>query len=473
MAKDTSDKDLVVLVDDDAAQRELMSRWLVEEGYRVESFGDGQSAVERLAGLLPQVVCLDLHMPGWDGIETMAQVLELFPRMPVVFMTQDSEVDRVVEAMRQGAYDYLTKPADRRKLVTTVRNAAAHNEMSVRLAQLETEVGGGGYEGMIGVSASMRGLFRQIEQLAGSEISVLIRGESGTGKELVARALHARSSRSARSLVAVNCAAIPETLQESELFGHEKGAFSGADQRRVGRIEESHGGTLFLDEVAEMSASLQAKLLRVLQEKRFRRVGGTEEIESDFRLVAASHRKLEEEVTAGRFREDLFYRIAVFELEIPPLRDRVEDIGQLAEGILARLFPMQGYGVTLDVLGVLEGYGWPGNVRELQNTLQRASVVCEDRMISIGDLPARIRRAVEAPGPEGADLAPAPSGTSEAADSDLSNSEPAGVRSLEELERHAILDALERTGGNRTEMARQLGIGRTTLYRKLRDLGVS
>ncbi len=325
----------ILVVDDDADIRALLRRWLTLDGFRVECVDSGEAALQSLTRMLPDAVCLDLELPGWSGNETLARIKAQHPRLPVLILTANGAVETVVAAMRSGAWDFLVKPIERLRLTTTLHNAVDHSRMSVQVAQLEREVNGRAAEGIVGDSPPMRALLRQIDRVAPTSITVLIRGESGTGKELIARAIHDGSTRRDAPYVALNCAAVPETLQESELFGHEKGAFTGASARHQGRFEQAHQGTLFLDEVAELSLSLQAKLLRVLQERRFHRVGGGREVSSDFRLIAASHRDLSTEVAAGRFREDLYFRLAVFELDVPPLRARGRDVITLAESFLA------------------------------------------------------------------------------------------------------------------------------------------
>jgi DNA-binding NtrC family response regulator len=355
--------------------------------------------------------------------------------------------------------------------------------MAMRIATLEREAKERAMPGFVGESPPMRELYRQIDRVAASDISVFIHGESGTGKELVARAIHERSSRSASPFIALNCAAIPESLQESELFGHERGAFTGAAQRRIGCFENVGGGTLFLDEVAELSPGAQSKLLRVLQQRTIQRVGSSQEIPVDFRLLAATHQDLSAAVREGRFREDLFYRIVVFELELPPLRERGSDVELLALHFAARSGgELAGRSVTVspEALDLLRRYSWPGNVRELQNVCQRAAVTCEGSAILPGDLPPRIRAAIgEAPSAPPVALpmpvaAPAPAVSGEqAAPREAAAGTDCGNVSLSAMERNAILDALARTGGNRARVSRELGIGRTTLYRKLKEYGIA
>lgn len=458
----------IMLVDDDPAQCELLRRWLEDDGFKVKVYHDGESCLAGLSEVLPDAVCLDLVMPGLDGFETMRRIKAHHPRLPITVMTAQTAVESVVEAMKLGAYDYLVKPVERTKLTTELRNAVERNRMSTRLAQLEREVQGIGYPGVVGESAAMRDLFRRIDRIAASDITVLVHGESGTGKELVARAIHGASARQRKPFVALSCAAIPESLQESELFGHERGAFTGATSRRQGSFERSNGGTLLLDEIGELSQSAQAKLLRVLQERSFQRVGGNSEIHSDFRLVAATNRDLADEVREGRFREDLYFRVVVMELNIPPLRDRGRDVVQLARHFLREFGGGKGpTDLAPETVELLMGYDWPGNVRELQNAMERAVVEANGDLVTIKDLPVRIRRgprtgranhASEAVAGESAPAAGA------LGDGARLTSKP---MTLDEMEREAIVQSLARNEGNISRVVRELGLGRTTLYRKL------
>ncbi|MEM7414072.1 MAG: sigma-54 dependent transcriptional regulator [Gemmatimonadota bacterium] len=455
----------VVVVDDDPAQRAILARWLGAAGHDVLEFPDGESCLRGLSASIPDAVCLDLRLPGMNGLEVLARLKERSPRVPIIMLTVDDALEPVVAAVRLGAFEYLRKPVTRERLLTTVRNAVERSSLELRLAQLESSVEGWGHANILGQSAPMLDLFRQMDRAAPSDVSVLIHGESGTGKELVARALHDASGRARGPFVAVNCSAIPEGLQESELFGHERGAFTGAHQRRQGFFEQAHDGTLFLDEIAELSPGLQAKLLRALQEQRFRRVGGTKEIHSDFRLLAATHRDLGEEVRQGRFREDLYFRLAVLVLRVPPLRERGEDIGVLAARFAHDVGREAGREVTLSegALDQLLRHSWPGNVRELQNAIQRAVVLSSGTMIEARHLPEAVRTTLPevAPPVSESRSSRAPSEESE----HWANAVP--DQSLHDIEREVIEALTRRHDGNLSAVARVLGISRSTLYRKL------
>ncbi len=461
---------LVLVVDDDRGLACLVARWLERVGFKAEVHADAESMLDAFSRSLPDAVCLDLGLPGMSGQDALALIRARHRTVPTLVLTADREPSTVVSAIQMGAHDYLTKPLDRTKVTTAVRNAVQHHRLGARVRQLERETQSNRFMGILGQSVPMQQLFRQLDRVVASDITVLIQGESGTGKELVARAIHEQSARSDGPLVAVNCAAIPPSLQDSEFFGHEKGAFTGADQARAGRFEQANGGTLFLDEVAELPADLQAKLLRVLQERRFERVGGRKSLPSDFRLIAATHRDLLQMVERGEFRQDLFFRLAVLELRVPPLRERGDDTILLARTLLASLAAEAKVDCPRfdpHALDLLRAYGWPGNVRELRNCLQRALVVCDGQQIQATDFPARIwegtpPRAHNDPPP--APAAPAPA--------EPPPPKGLGGSSLAEIERAAIEAAIRSAGGNLSEVTRRLGIGRTTLYRRLKKHGL-
>jgi len=461
----TDDHGLVLVVDDDRAIAQLTARWLEREGFRVATHSNAESLFSAFAETLPDAVCLDLGLPGMSGQDALAQIRKHHSTVPVIVVTGERKPETVVAAMQGGAYDYLAKPLERTKYVASVRNAVERHRLSTKVRQLERDSVGAGFAGLVGRSPAMRSLYRQLDRIAASDITVLVHGESGTGKELVTRAIHDNSARRDGPLVAVNCAAIPQSLQDAELFGHEKGAFTGADQARPGRFEQADGGTLFLDEVAELSLPLQAKLLRVLQERTFERVGGRKTMRTDFRLVAATHRDLSEMVARGEFREDLFFRLAVLELQVPPLRERTGDVELLTHRFLSELSEGEVPELTDAARDVLLHYAWPGNVRELRNALQRAIVVCDASRIDVGDFPPRLRAAVEPT------LASAPVSLPTPA-APANQPPPTAVRSLADLERSTIEEALQATGGNVSEVTRRLGISRATLYRRLKKYGL-
>jgi DNA-binding NtrC family response regulator len=451
-----SDQPRVWIVDDDSGIRELLRFMVAEAGYEVEPFASG-AEVLATADEPPAAVLLDLMMPEVDGVAVLKELGRRHPSLPVVILTALNDVSRAVEVTKLGAYDYLTKPVDKDRLLTTLKRAVSHHDLEQQVGRLKSELGERFHlRNIVGSSPAMRRVYDQIEKVLESDITVFISGESGTGKELVAKAIHYGSLRSDGPFVDVNCAAIPEGLQESELFGHEKGAFTGAVATHPGKFEQAASGTILLDEVGEMSPAAQARLLRVLQERRLQRVGGTKIIDLDVRVISASNRDLGQLVTDGSFRQDLFYRLVVFPIELPPLRQRMEDVPALVEHFLAKYASDAGRRVSRiqpAALDRLMAHDWPGNVRELENVIHRSLLVAAGAELAAEDLPAELH------GP--ADASTGPGVTVDG--------EP---RSLEELEREAIRHALEHFGGNLSDVARQLGIGRSTLYRKLDQYGL-
>jgi DNA-binding NtrC family response regulator len=446
---------LVWIVDDDPAIRELLSFMVAEDGYRVEGFASG-AEVLATSDPPPAAVLLDLMMPEVDGIQVLKELGRRHPTLPVIILTAVNDVARAVEVTKLGAYDYLTKPVDKDRLLTTLKRAVSHHSLEAEVDRLKGELGERYHlSNIVGSSEAMRRVYDQIEKVLESDITVFVAGESGTGKELVAKAIHYGSLRSDGPFVDVNCAAIPEGLQESELFGHEKGAFTGALATHPGKFEQAEGGTILLDEVGEMSPSAQARLLRVLQERCLQRVGGTKTIDLDVRVVSASNRDLGQLVTDGRFRQDLYYRLVVFPVDLPPLRERREDIPALVEHFLAKYAADAGKKIRRvepAVLDQLMSLQWPGNVRELENVIHRSLLVAGGPELKTADLPSDLRGIAD----EAMSNAPA----------------PGGLRSLDELEKQAICHALEHFDGNLSDAARQLGIGRSTLYRKLEQYGL-
>jgi two-component system response regulator HydG len=448
----------ILIADDDRAHRAMLRLLLEDWGYKAAEAGDGEAAVRQCLERPFSIVLMDVRMPVKDGLLAMKEIKAHNPAVPVLVMTAFSAVDAAVEAIKAGAYDYLTKPLDFEKLRVALRNILEYSalkqensRLSSALAIMEAK------QELIGKSPAMRSMLELLLTVAPSQATVLISGESGTGKELVARAIHRSSPRSSGPYVAVNCAALSESLLESELFGHEKGAFTGADKRHEGCFLQADNGTLFLDEIGEMPLSMQVKLLRVIQEREVTRVGGEKSESVDVRILTATNRELQKEVAAGRFREDLYYRLNVVALEVPPLRRRQEDIPLLARHF-ASLYALKNKkevkGFTPESMEILLRYPWPGNVRELENTIERAVVLMLGEYISERELPVSVRGTAEKQQDE------PPPNLLDAALPEL----PA---SLEELERLAIRRALDKSKGNKSEAAKLLGITRKTLHMKL------
>ncbi len=432
----------ILVVDDDVSHCTILQALLRGWGYDVALAYSGRAALEQVREHVFDLVLCDVRMAEMDGIETLKEIKALNPAIPVLIMTAFSSVETAVEALKTGALDYLIKPLDFDNLQTTLENALAHT----RAPASELPSVSASQFGMVGKSPAMQQLLSEIAMVAPSDATVLIHGDSGTGKELVARALHASSARSDKPLVTLNCAALNESLLESELFGHEKGAFTGADKRREGRFVEADGGTLFLDEIGDISPMMQVRLLRAIQEREVQRVGSNQTISVDVRLIAATHRDLAQEVQAGRFRQDLYYRLNVVTIEMPALRQRQEDIPLLADHFRQRFAERNRKavkGFTPRAMDLLIHYDWPGNIRELENAIERSVVLLTGEYISERELPLAI---ASQPLPLVADQA---------------------IQPLVEVEKEVILAALEKTGGNKTEAARQLGITRKTLLAKL------
>ncbi len=450
---------VVAVVDDDLAVRRMMRHLLEREGFSVLEY-EGGSALFDAGTSNVSVVCLDLSLEEMSGMEVLAHLRAEAPHLPVVVVTADRTVDVAVNAMRAGAYEYVVKPLDRERLTQSVRRAAERSQLAQSVARLERELGTRDVlKTVVGESSSMSELAQQVRRVVDSDIAVCVTGESGTGKELVARSIHAGGRRKDKPFVAINCAAIPVSLQESELFGHERGAFTGAVGIHRGRFEQADGGTLFLDEVGEMSAATQAGLLRTLQERTIRRVGGEAEIKVDVRVVCATHRNLEADVRAGRFREDLYFRLVAYPITVPALRERREDVPLLVAHFLEKLRGDVGRSVnrvTPDAMEALLAYPFPGNVRELQNVVHRAMLACEAGELGLEHLPSAVR----------AHGLPTRSKSNRAR---VLEQAPDEVVPLRELERRAIAGALRASNGNVGKAAKLLGIARATLYRRLAE----
>ena len=443
----------VLIVDDEAGSRRGLSELVCSWGYETETAADGVEGLAKSDTFRPQVVIADLVMPRMDGLGLLTGLAPELDHLAVVMLTAKGSIATAVEAMKKGAFDYLTKPVDtgqlRQVLERALERTAAFEEVARYRRQLAES---GRFGSIVGMSASMKKLYALMSQVAPSRASVLVVGESGTGKEMVARTLHDLSPHKDGEFVAVNCAAIPETLLESEIFGHERGSFTGAESRRRGLFELADGGSLFLDEVAEMAPATQVKLLRVLEERSFRRLGGTEEIRVDVRVLAATNRDPKEALDEGHLREDLYYRLNVFTIELPPLRDRLDDLRLLAESFIQNFNERDGKslrGIDENALVALESYRWPGNVRELRNVIERAVIVARGDMVTLPDLPSSVTEPKrKSSAAEGVEL---PVGTT-----------------VEQAEKNLILKTLDATGQNKTRAAEILGISLKTLHNKLK-----
>jgi nitrogen regulation protein NR(I) len=449
----------VLIVEDEANMRRVLGALLRRAGYRILEAVDGQRALELLEAEPVDAVLSDLKMPHMNGLELLEAVQHRHPSVPFILLTAYGTIGSAVEALKQGAFDYLTKPFDPDEIQQVVTKAVKTHELQESETRIES--GEEPDELLLGEGPEVAEIKRLIELVAPTPATVLISGESGTGKELVAKSLHLQSPRSENPFIKINCAAIPESLLESELFGHEKGAFTGAARQKPGRFELADGGTLFLDEIGEMPLSAQPKLLRAIQEGRFYRVGGTHTIDVDVRLVAASNRDLEEEVRSGRFREDLYYRIKVLPIRLPPLRERTEDVPRLARFFLerfARRLSREAERIAPEALDALCAYSWPGNIRELENAMERAVLLSRGPTVQLADLPDEIGSTFRASVPRRSE-----------ASSPLKDRIRSATR---RIEREAILEALQITQGNVTRAASRLGLSRRGLQLKIKELDI-
>jgi two-component system response regulator HydG len=456
----TNKEHTVLVVDDDSAHRTMLRTLIDGWGYAVSEADDGSTAVEKIKETAFDLVLMDVRMVKVSGLVALETIKAVNPAIPVIIMTAYSSVETAVKALKQGAHDYLTKPLDFDKLKLTIDRAMEHTRLKEENRLLRETLGQQfDSQNIIGRSPAMLRLLETVAQVAPSEATVLITGESGSGKELIAGAIHFNSLRKNGPFVKINCAAITETLLESELFGHEKGAFTGADRRKEGRFRQAHGGTLLLDEVSEMSLMMQVKLLRALQEREFNRVGGETTIQVDVRVIAATNKDLKDQINEGAFREDLYYRLNVVELKVPPLSERKEDIPLLARHFLetfAAKNRKEIKGFTPGAMDNLIHYDWPGNVRELMNAVERAVVLARSSYLDESDFPFMKDSFPEKNG-EGSTSPETPILRGEAP--------------LEEIEKAAILKTLEAANGNKSEAARRLGITRKTLHKKLKAYG--
>ncbi len=492
----------ILIVEDDPAQRRILEELVKRFGFESSAADGGIKGLEALNGLQGgniELVILDLMMPGMDGLEFIEKMQGIRGDLPVIVQTAQGSIETVIKAMRAGADDFVVKPVSPERLKISIQNLLKVNALTEEVKRLNKKVGGAlSFNDLIASSPAMANVLRLGRRGAQSNIPILIEGESGVGKEMIARAIQGESERAGRPFVAVNCGAIPENLVESILFGHEKGAFTGATSRHSGKFQEADGGTLFLDEVAELPLDMQVKLLRAIQEGEIDPVGSRKSVKVNIRLISATNRNMIEMVKAGQFREDLYYRLNVFPMMVPPLRDRKDDIPALVEHFITRLSAEEGRkvrGIAPNALTMLQVYGWPGNVRQLENTIFRAIVLCEGNLLEIQDFP-QIASLVEGyeiivpPAPvldkkSNIPTGPAMTGgtqfISRSAGNQVSDGMALGIpavtdgghiRKLEEVEADMIRLALNRYRGQMSEVARKLGIGRSTLYRKMRDMGL-
>jgi two-component system response regulator HydG len=450
-ASEDSPRGRVLVAEDDASARHALVAFLSGEGFEVTEAEDGERALTLLEETSPDVLVTDLHMPGLDGLQLLERSKETLPGLAVILVTAATDVETAVRAMRGGAEHYLTKPAQLDELLVVIERALERRQLKAETSELRSRLKERlSLDNIIGSSPAMQAVFDVIEQVAPSKASVLITGESGTGKELAAQAIHQNSPRARAPFVKLHCAALAETILESELFGHERGAFTGAVARREGRFKQADGGTLFLDEIGEISGAIQVKLLRFLQERTFERVGGNETVKVDVRIITATNRDLQAEVGSGKFREDLYYRLNVVNLEMPPLRARPSDLLPLATYFLRRFAKDNGKtieGFAEDAVERIGAYRWPGNVRELENVMERAVVLCDGAKLTAKHLPAGVgatsRSGVRVPG-----------------------------STMDEIERHAILTTLEACGGRTAQAAQMLDISIRKIQYKLHEYGV-
>jgi nitrogen regulation protein NR(I) len=465
----------LLVVDDEPNVLYSIEKGLQSDELEVVVAATGRQGIELVEQTRPDAVILDVRLSDMSGLDVFDRIRQAAPRLPVIIITAYASTETAIEAMKRGAFEYLLKPVDLHQLREVVRRALELSRFRHVPAVFEDEDASEDAERIIGHSAAMQEVYKAIGRFAPRDETVLITGESGTGKELVARALFHHSSRANAPFLALNCAAIPETLLESELFGHERGAFTGAERRRIGKFEQAHEGTLFLDEIGDMSPATQAKILRILQEHSFERLGGNETIQNDVRLLAATNKNLEAEVAAGRFRQDLFYRLNVFAIRLPPLRERREDVPLLIEHFLRRFsrgLSRTVHSVAPEALVCLQAYDWPGNVRELQNVLKYALIQAAGTIVTLECLPENLRQDASAPvlaPPEGRQLE-----INEFTTSLLHAGEPDIYRRVTmEVDRTLLEVVLRHVKGNQVQASELLGISRTTLRAKLRSLGIT
>ena len=451
---------LVFIVDDEQSIAKLLSFWVKDKwGYEVEVFPNSESMLKKLISK-PDIILLDIMLPGLDGIETLKRIKQNDEHLPVIMLSAQGRIDVAVDSIKYGAYDYFSKPIDQQKLELSLKNAIRNYDLVKEIQNLKDNVKKEySFDNIISADGKMQDVFKLVSKVLDNDITVLIYGESGTGKELIARAIHYNGRRKDKPFVVVNCASIPRELLESELFGHEKGSFTGAHQRKLGKFEMAKDGTIFLDEVGELEMLLQAKLLRVIQEKEFERVGGNELIKTNVRIISATNRELKQAVEQKQFREDLFYRLNSFPISIPPIRQRRSDILVLTEYFLEEFnkkLQRNVKGFSKKALKLIYEYDWPGNVREMENTIERCMIISEKDTLDLDDLPQHIR----------------------AADPSISTDQQSvmftddNIVPFEKIKEKSIRHALKVTGGNIVEAARKLQLGRATIYRLMEKYGI-
>ncbi len=450
----------ILIVDDDEKIQQLIAYDLESEGYEIDVAASAEEALSLLGeGGRYDIVMLDVRLPDAEGVQALERIHAVDSGVPVIMISAYATIELAVQAVKIGAYDFLAKPFELEEMRIRVRNAIRSRSLSDEVKTLREQLKEKyRFDNIIGKSEKMQRVYRLLQDVAASDSTVLITGESGTGKELVAHAIHANSRRANKPFIVINCAAIPETLLESELFGHEKGAFTGAVARKLGKFEAAEGGSVFLDEIGDLTPSLQVKLLRVLQEREFERLGGLEKIKVDVRIISATNKDLEKEVEAKRFREDLFYRLNVLQIALPPLRERQEDIPLLAMHFLEQYssrLNKRVTGISREAIESLEGHPWRGNVRELENAVERAVVMAKDSVLERDDFPLQAGAPLEIPGKERF----------------LKDTE--SMPSVDTLEKEALEMAIEKCSGNISMAAKKLGIGRDTIYRKMRKYKIS
>ncbi len=451
---------LVYIVDDEQAISKLLTYWVRDKWkYDIEVFGNGEDLLRKLVNK-PDLVLLDIMLPGMDGIEVLKRIKQLDENLPVIILSAQGSIEVAVDALKFGAFDYFAKPIDIQRLEPAIKNAIKNYDLTKELENLKENVKKEySFDNIVSADGKMQDVFKLVSKVLNNDITVLIYGESGTGKELIARAIHYNGKRKDKPFIVVNCASIPRELLESELFGHEKGSFTGAHQRKLGKFELANGGTLFLDEVGELEMLLQAKLLRVIQEKEFERVGGTELIKTDVRILSATNRDLRQAVERKEFREDLYYRLNSFPISIPPLRYRKGDIIVLAQHFLDtfnKKLNKNSKGFSKKALKLIYEYNWPGNIREMENTIERCLIIAEKEVIEVDDLPPHIRAAESV-------------NTTEISGALFSDDV---IVPFEKLKEEAIRHALKITEGNIVEAAKKLQLGRATIYRLMEKYNI-